>query len=219
MRTLVVAGIVCMGGETGMAATNLIPLPEPRAEGERSLESVIAERRSLRDYGASGLSQGEFGQLLWAAQGITSRQGLRSAPSAGALYPLEVFAVVGRVQGLDPGVYRYLPQQHALVLTRSGDLRLELARAALGQMWLAEAPVVAVLAADHARTARKYGTRAERYVALEAGHAGQNLLLQAQALGLGTVVVGAFDDHEVAGILGLDRGLVPLSLVPVGRAP
>lgn len=212
---LYLAAITACAPGSAMAA-ELIKLPAPSVQGERSLEATIAERRSVREYGRRALTLEELGQVLWAAQGITSESGLRSAPSAGALYPLEVFAVIGRVQGINSGVYRYAPQQHALAASGDGDRRKALARAAFGQMWLADAPAVIVLTGEPARTARKYGSRAERYVAMEAGHAGQNILLQANALGLGAVVVGAFSDREVLEILDFPPSSIPLSLIPVG---
>jgi SagB-type dehydrogenase family enzyme len=200
---------------TLQAAT--IRLPEPRAASPTSIEEALRRRRSLREFGRAGLTLAEVAQLLWAAQGRTSADGRRTAPSAGALYPLEVLLVVGRVDGLAPGVYRYQPADHALEQTIQGDRREALAEAALGQDWAARAPVLLVVAAAHERTARKYGARADRYVAIEAGAAAQNVALQAVALGLGSVVVGAFDDAEVARLAGLAAGERPLAILPVGR--
>lgn len=205
------------GGCQVLNADHTIVLPEPRTRGERALEGLLAQRRSVRDFADTALGLAEAGQLLWAAQGITDPRGLRTAPSAGALYPLEVLLVAGRVDGVEPGVYRYLPASHALGAVAGSDRRAALAVAAAGQSWLADAPVVFVIAADYARTARKYGERAGRYVPLEAGHAGQNLLLQAQALGLAAVVVGAFGDAAVARVLELEEGLTPLALIAVGH--
>jgi SagB-type dehydrogenase family enzyme len=185
----------------------------------RSLEGLLNQRRSVRDFADLPLGLAEVGQLAWAAQGETHGDGLRTAPSAGALYPLELYVVAGAVDGLEPGVYRYRPQAHSLEATGEGDRRSALARAALGQSWLSEAAAVFVFAAVYERTAWKYGTRAERYVHMEVGHAGQNLFLQAEAQGLGTVVVGAFDDAEVARVVGLPPDQRPLSLMPVGKKP
>jgi len=170
----------------------------------------------MREYSAAPLPLAHAAQLAWAAQGVTDPRGLRAAPSAGALYPLELYLVAGEVEGLEAGVYRYMPARHALERSGGGDRRARLGRAALGQDWLAEAPAVFVIAAVYERTAVKYGSRAERYVDMEAGHAGQNLFLQAVALGLGTVVVGAFRDEEVAAVLELPAGVKPLGLMPVG---
>lgn len=187
-------------------------LPEPRLQGTLSLEEALSQRRSIRSFGVETLTMAELGQLLWAAQGFTTDSGLRTAPSAGALYPLEVYAVT------PDGVYHYLPQGHRLVPLVMEDVRPDLAAAALRQSSVAGAPAVIVIAAVYARTAKKYGqTRSERYVALEAGHAAQNVLLQAVALSLGAVPVGAFDDARVQGVLGLPADHQPLYLIPVGH--
>jgi SagB-type dehydrogenase family enzyme len=194
-----------------------VVLPEPSVAGSTSLEQLLAQRRSVRDFQSSALELAEIGQLLWAAQGITHLQGLRTAPSAGALYPLELFLVVGEVNHLSPGVYHYRPDGHQLQKVVADDQRKDLGRAAWSQDWIKEAAVVIVVTADYERTARKYAFRAKRYVHIEVGHAAQNLLLQAEALNLATVPVGAFRDDEVARILQLPDDLEPLMLVPVGR--
>lgn len=192
-------------------------LPEPSVTGSTSLEKLIAERRSIRDYQTTELELSEVGQLLWAAQGITNMQGLRAAPSAGALYPLELYVVTGLVEGLAQGVYHYDPGQHQLMKTSDGDLRDALTRAALSQSWIKNASAIIVFTTDYERTTRKYGERGKRYVHIEVGHAAQNLFLQSQSLGLATVVVGAFNDDEVARVLRLPAELRPLLLMPVGR--
>ena len=194
-----------------------VVLPEPSVAGTSSLEQLLAQLRSIRDFQSSALELAEIGQLLWAAQGITHSQGLRTAPSAGALYPLELYFVTGYVEGLTQGVYHYDPKNHQLDRTREGDLRDALTRAALSQGWMKSASAVMVFTADYARTARKYGKRAKRYVHIETGHAAQNLFLQAESLGLATVVVGAFNDDEVARVLRLPAELHPLLLMPLGR--
>lgn len=187
-------------------------LPQPRLQGSLSLEEALAQRRSIRSFTAQPLTLAELGQLLWAAQGLTSPSGLRTAPSAGALYPLEIYVVTAE------GVYRYRPQGHQIVLRVAGDVRPALAAAALGQSSVADAPAVIVIAAVYARTAQKYGqARSPRYVDLEAGHAGQNVLLQAVALGLGAVPIGAFHDERVQGTLDLPADEQPLYLIPVGH--
>ncbi|MFH0847642.1 MAG: SagB/ThcOx family dehydrogenase [Chloroflexota bacterium] len=195
----------------------MMKLPEPRYDSDFSLEKAIVERRSVRDYADQSLKLEEVSQLLWAAQGITSESGLRSAPSAGALYPLELYAVVGKVTGLDAGVYRYEPEGHQLAKVLSGDLRAALARAALGQDSVGDGTVSFVFTAVYGRTTGKYGERGERYVHMEAGHAAENLLLEAVALGLGAVPIGAFYDDEVAKLLNLGAEEVPLYIIPVGR--
>ena len=194
-----------------------VALPEPSVTGSTPLEQLLAQRRSIRDYQTTALELSEIGQLLWAAQGVTDLQGLRAAPSAGALYPLELYVVTGRIEGLAQGVYQYDPRQHQLMKTGDGDLRDALTRAALSQGWIKPASAVIVFTADYERTTRKYGKRGERYVHIEVGHAAQNLFLQSESLGLATVVVGAFNDDEVARVLRLPADLQPLLLMPVGR--
>lgn len=201
-------------GETAAA----VRLPAPRLTGTMSVEEAIAKRRTVRTFSAAPLTLAELSQLLWAAQGITDPDGQhRAAPSAGALYPLEVFAIVGNVGGLSAGVYRYAPRGHELQSVRSGDLRSELAEAAHRQSWVAKAPLVLVIAAVAERTSVKYGERATRYVPMEVGHAAENVCLQALALGLGAGLVGAFEDGTVARVTGLSPKEKPLYLVPVGR--
>jgi SagB-type dehydrogenase family enzyme len=198
----------------------LLLLPEQKTKGPLSLEEILASRRTRRDFQAKPLLLEEFAQLLWSAQGITGADGtLRSAPSGGALYPLDVYAVVGEasVQGLNAGVYRYLPSQHGLEQVASTDLRADMAQACLGQTWMAGAPVSLVLTAEYGRIERKYGARGRRYALIEVGHAGQNIFLQAEALGLGAGIVGAFDDAGLAKALHLPRAHEPLIVMPVGH--
>ena len=187
-------------------------LPAPRQTSDLSLEQAIQRRRSVRDFSDVALSNVELGQLLWAAQGITHRtKRFRAAPSAGALYPLEAYVVT------NTGVYHYEPQRHQLRQTMSTDVRKALFNAALRQEPVRDAPAVLVLAGVYERTAKKYRGRAERYVHMEAGHAAQNLLLQAVALGLASVPIGAFDDDEVRQALALPPAHRPLYLLPVGH--
>lgn len=216
---LVLAGCSQASPTPTPAATDgvRIPLPEPMLEGEVSLEETLAARRSIRDYTGDALHLEEVSQLLWAAQGITSDWGGRTAPSAGALYPLEVYLVAGEVEGLASGVYKYDPEEHELSVVREGDVREELARVALGQGPVREAAIDIVIAAVYERTVRKYGDRAERYVHMEAGHAGQNVYLQATALGLGTVTIGAFQDVRVQEVMGMADDEAPLYIIPVSR--
>jgi SagB-type dehydrogenase family enzyme len=196
-----------------------VKLPEAARDGRLSLEQTLARRRSVRSYAPAPLTLRDVSQLLWAAQGISEpRCGLRTAPSAGATYPLETLLVAGQVDGLAPGVYRYRPAGHELEKVLAGDARAALADAALGQEFVAAAPASVVFAAVFERTAQRYGARAGRYVPMEAGHAAQNLCLQAVALDLGTVVVGAFRDEQAAAALGLPADEKPLYIVPVGKA-
>lgn len=184
---------------------------EPARGGGPSLWGVVAARRSTRVFSSRPLAEAEVGQLLWAAQG--SIEGRRTAPSAGALYPLTVRAVDAR------GVWRYQPDAHALVLEAPRDVRAALAVAALGQDSVRAAPITFVVSGAIPITAKKYGPRAERFVTLEAGHAAQNLLLAVTALDLAAVPVGAFDDVAVRDILALPARETPLYLIPVGNQP
>ena len=187
-----------------------VPLPPPRTEGAVSLEACLARRRSVRSYTDKALSWEQVGQLLWATQGLTADWGGRTAPSAGALYPLEVYVATRE------GVYRYMPQGHWLVTVAPDDRRRTLQAASLNQSAVGSAPAVFVVTGVYARTAGKYGDRATRYVWLEAGHVTQNLLLQAVALELGGVPIGAFDDAGVQRALGLPADHEPLYVIPVG---
>ncbi len=180
--------------------------------GVVSLEEVLAARRSERDFTPEPLDLDDLSHLLWSAQGITEPDGNgRAAPSAGGTYPLELY-VVDHL-----GLYHYLPAGHSLEVLGEDDLRPALAEAALGQQHVADAPAVVVITAVFARTEERYGERAERYVYLEAGHAAQNVLLQAVALDLGAVPVGAFHDEDVRRLLGLPADHIPLYLIPVGH--
>lgn len=190
-----------------------IALPPPQRSGHMSVEEALARRRSVREFTDKPLSDREISQLVWAAQGITHAEGLRTAPSAGALYPLELY--VANTKGL----YRYDPRRHELQRRSSRDFRLALYQAALEQEVVREAPAVFVITAVYSRTARKYGdARTPRYVHMEAGHAAQNLLLEAVALGLVAVPVGAFDDAQVQKVLGLPAEEQSLYLIPAGHA-
>jgi len=181
------------------------------------MEEALVERRSVRDYSTELLSLDEVSQLLWAAQGVTAEWGGRTAPSAGALYPLEVYLVVGRVENLTEGIYKYIPKGHELVKVKDGDVRQQLAVAALGQTCVKDGAVNIVITAVYERTTGKYGERGVRYVHMEAGHAAQNIYLQATALNLGMVTVGAFQDDQVSDILGISQNESPLYVIPVGR--
>jgi SagB-type dehydrogenase family enzyme len=189
----------------------IIHLPQANVKGAMSLEESIAKRRSIREFASKLLTIEQIGQLLWATQGITEkRMGLRAAPSAGALYPLETYVV------LPAGIYHYNPERHELKRVIEGDRRLELQKAALDQEAIGSAPAVIVIAAVYERTSKKYEDRASRYVHIEAGHACQNLLLQATAQNLAGVPIGAFNDKRVADIVKMAKNESPLYLVPVG---
>ena len=199
---------------------NQIYLPSPSQKGIMSLEEAIARRRSVRDFTPQPISRSQLSQILWSAQGISDTSGkYRTVPSAGATYPLEIFVVCGTncVEGIGDGVYHYNIDSHSLTLHHKGDVRFDLATAALDEESIYEAPLDIVICAEYERTLRRYGRRGERYVHIEVGHAGQNIYLQATALGLGTVAIGAFDDEEVREVLRLDKQYKPLYIMPVGR--
>ena len=211
------AAVGCLLFSPALDAADAVKLPEPRRDSDVSLEECLASRRSVRGYRDEALSLAEVSQLLWAAQGITGSGGKRTAPSAGALYPLETYLIAGRVKGLAPGVYKYRPDRGELTLVAAGDKRAELAAAALGQRSVSSGAVTIALSAIYGRTTGKYKQRGIQYVHIEAGHAGQNVCLQATALGLGTVTIGAFRDAEVKRIVKMAGEEVPLYLLPIGR--
>lgn len=197
-------------------APQVVALPPPALTGAHDLARLLRHRRSVREFAPTPLQLAQIGQLLWAAQGITSASGQRAAPSAGALYPIELYIIAGEVEGLAAGIYHYDPPGHRLTLIERGDRRRAVAAAATQQLWLAAAPTIIVFGAVHARTGSKYGHRADRFVSIEVGHAAENLFLQAVDLGLGTADVGAFDDAEMLRVLQLPRDVAPLLLMPVG---
>jgi SagB-type dehydrogenase family enzyme len=228
MLALVLVSLLTLGCTSGVPEPSrtpvtppqypIIKLPEPRLRGEMSLEEALLERRSVRDYAPGPLRLAEVSQLLWAAQGVTAEWGGRTAPSAGALYPLETYLVAGNVENLSPGVYKYNPTGHELIKVSDRDVREELAVAAVNQTCVKEGAISIVIAAVYERTTAKYGDRGVMYVHMEAGHAAQNIYLQATALGLGVVAVGAFYDDQVKDIIGLSENEAPLYIIPVGRA-
>ena len=195
-------------------------LPPPAQQGSISLEEAIVQRKSTRDFAHEPLSPSHLSQILWSAQGINDTSGgRRTIPSAGATYPLEIFIACGRdsIKEIAEGIYHYDISNHSLHLYHRGDVRLELARAAFNQEFIHEASVDVVICAVYKRTAMRYGSRGERYVHMEVGHAGQNVYLQATALGLSTVAIGAFQDEQVRAVLRLDKQYRPLYIMPVGR--
>jgi len=201
----------------GAHLENGIKLPEPRYDGRISVEHALANRRSVRRFSTNSLTLSEFSQLLWSAQGISSPKGYRTAPSAGALYPLELYALAGKVQDLPAGIYKYITGAHALLPIVAGDRRNNICRAALQQDSVAAAPAVFLFCAVNERVTRTYGDRGIRYIFMEIGHAAQNVCLQAIALGLETVVIGAFRDNDVKRIAHLGEDERPAYIVPIGR--
>lgn len=191
-------------------------LPEPILKGEMTVEETMLKRRSIRNYLDKDLTLEQLSQLLWAAQGITSEWGGRTAPSAGATYPLEIYVLVRRVEGLEKGIYHYNPGDHSLNSIKYGDYSDDLTREGVSQEWIGEGSINIIMTADFSRTTSTYGERGIRYVYLEAGHSAQNIYLQTTALNLGCVVVGAFNDEGVRNVLSLPEEHKPIYLIPVG---
>lgn len=217
LGSVLLAAVAC-GPAPAQELGRPVALPPPLLQGAMPVEQALLQRRSKREFAAEPLALQDVAQVLWAAQGVTDPRGWRTAPSAGALAPLEVYLVAGSVSGLLPGAYRYRPQAHTLLPVRAGELRPELAAAALGQGAIRDAPAVLAIAAAVQRTQARYGGRAERFVHLEAGHAAQNVYLQCTARGLATVFIGSFDDARLRAALGLPAEQAPLGLMPFGRA-
>ena len=214
LGSFLVLYVVCIMGcaeAENMEEKNILILPKPKTHGEISLEESINKRRSVRSYKSQSLEMEQISQLLWSAQGITDkRSGFRAAPSAGATYPLETYLVNS------DGVFQYLVDDHSLKKIKAGDVRGALTEAAWGQRFIQQAPISIVICAIRKRTTARYGERGNRYIDIEVGHAAENLHLQAVALGLSSVPVGAFTDGEVGRILGLPRGTDPIYIIPVG---
>ena len=201
-------------------------LPAPTFEGRMTVEESILKRRSHRNFRKSSVTADQLSQILWAAYGITKpdtsriafRGGLRAAPSAGATYPLEVYVVAGNVDQVEPGVYRYVSNRHLLEQVFAGDIRKDLAEAALNQEMISDAPFSLIYSAIFERTTQRYGDRGRlRYVPMDLGHSAQNVYLQAESLGLGTCAVGAFNDEEVTGVMQLPDEEEVLYIMPVGK--
>lgn len=200
-------------------------LPSPKTDGNMSVERALADRRSRRNFVDKAVSAENLSQILWASYGVTKPQtgrpaqrgGFRTAPSAGALYPFEIYVLVGNVDGIEKGVYKYISEEHKIIRTITADLREELSTAALGQLQVKTAPMVIFYSAVFDRMTIKYGDRGrERYVCMDLGHSAQNIYLQAEALNLGTCAIGSFSDDEVVRILQLPENEEPLYIMPVG---
>lgn len=228
-RQLLASTFVCLGLLLSGVAKNIektlametnqetIELPSPRKDSDFSVERALQERRTVRQLREDPITLSQLSQLLWAVQGITDHRGFRTAPSAGALYPLEIYVMVGHVDGLSAGLYRYRPKGHTLLAIADDDRRNQIADAAWDQDWMARSSVLIAFCSVDSRTTGKYGRRGVRYIHIEVGHAAQNVLLQAQALGLSAGVVGAFDDDAVRVILDLSEGERALYFIPIGK--
>jgi SagB-type dehydrogenase family enzyme len=211
------AGVPGGGARAQAAPGPGIKLPAVPHQGSMSLEAALWARHSTRSLTRDSLSLADVGRLLWAAQGVNRPDGHRTAPSAGATYPLELYVVAARVQGLAAGVYHYVPQGHQLETVATGDRLQALVDTATHQAWQADAAVVVVYAGAYERAARRFRERAERYVPMDVGFAAQNVYLEAAALGLGTTFAGSFQDSTLAALLGLPAGQRPLGVMPIGH--
>jgi SagB-type dehydrogenase family enzyme len=214
-QNVIVTIIIGVGLLPGMGEGVNMKLPKPRYKSAMSVEEAILKRRSIRFYQDEALTLEEVSQLLWAAQGQTADWGGRTVPSAGATYPLEIYLVVGNVKGLEHGIYHYISDKHELEKLSNKDVREEIAAAAWRQEFIEKAPIDIIIAANYERTTKQYSRRGIRYVDSEVGHCGQNIYLQCEALGLGTVAIGAFQDGLVINILGIKEE--PVYIMPVGK--
>ena len=201
-------------------------LPSPITDGAVSVESAMAKRRSQRNYIDKSISAEQLSQILWAAYGVTEltpdrpsvKGGFRTAPSAGALYPFEIYAIVSKVNGIEAGAYRYDPIEHKIIRTIDKDIREEFSAAAVGSVFIKDAPVILFYSAIFSRMTVKYGDRGrERYVCMDLGHSAQNVYLQAEALNLGTCAIGAFSDNRISRLMQLAEDEEPLYIMPVGH--
>ncbi len=211
---LIITGLI-IGSVVNSENSDKIILPKPKTIGKTSVEEALNNRRTVRSFSNQEISIEELGQLLWAGQGITSDNGKRTAPSAGALYPLEIYVVAGNVKGLVPAVYKYNPKDHSIKKALTGDKRRGLADAALSQEQIITASVDIIITAVYERTSKKYGRRTERYVHIEVGHVAQNILLQAESLKLVSCPVGAYNDEKVKKYLEIEEE--PLYILTIGR--
>ncbi len=204
----------------------MIELPVPSLDGGVSVEDAINKRRSVREFTAQPLSMADLSQCVWSAQGTTGNDGKKVAPSAGAVYPVTLYVVVGVIENLSAGLYRYEPNRHTLEAIRAGELRAQLRDAALEeQPWIGQAASILVIAADIAKTSSTFqqqppaGERGFRYVYMEVGAIAENVYLQGQTIGVGVVFIGGFDDQKVTDVLKLPSPYTPVGLVCLGRTP
>ena len=214
-RSMAIFGIILFvlfpAVEVRCDAMKNIELPKPKTKGALSVEEAIQKRRSVRSYAKKDISMEQLSQLLWSCQGITEpRGGYRAAPSAGALYPLEIYVAKS------DGLFHYIPEGHRLEALSGKDVRRELSDAAYGQDYVGDAAVDIIICAVYERVTGKYGARGRMYTDIEVGHAAENVALQAVALGLDSVPIGAFTDSEVSGVLRLPADVKPVYILPVG---
>ncbi|MBA4251795.1 MAG: nitroreductase [Chlorobiaceae bacterium] len=200
-----------------LPSSEKVKLPEPNLKSNISIEETLLNRRSVRGFSDFPMTLKQVSQLLWAGQGITNPRGFRTAPSAGATFPLELYVVINNVDGVGKGVYKYNPKENEIIKVRDGDMLAELTESALQQTWVKEAAIIIVIAADYERTTGRYGERGIRYVHMEVGHVAQNISLQGVALNLSMTVIGAFRDAEIKKILNMPENENPLYIIPIGN--
>lgn len=202
-----------------MGSKSFAQLPEIQITGKELL-SCLNQRRSQRSFTSKQLTLHQLSLILWSANGKNAKENSlsRVIPSAGALYPLEIYLSTGKsaVEGLPEGLYHYKWQENGLERLKEGDFRARIAEACLNQEFIQEAPVSLIICAEYSRTTSWYGKRGERYVLMESGSSSQNISLICEFLGLGTVLIGAFNDAELKTVLGLPTGFDPLLVMPVG---
>ena len=198
------------------AISRRISLPVIIPQDGMSVDSVLTMRRSVRDFSCGPVSLSDVARLLWAGQGITHEDGYRTAPSAGGLYPIDLYLFARNIEGLQTGVYRYMPEIHGLEAISQDDIHRDLASAALDQEWVRDASVSIIVTGAPERTFIKYGERAWRYVLIESGCVVQNILLQSTNLHLASVVVGAFYDDLIRPLIGIPSTIHPIAIISVG---
>ncbi len=204
-------------GASGASLGECGELPEPRTDGDVSIEETLLKRRSIRSYSSKAMTLEEVSQLLWAAQGVTNSKGYRTAPSAMAAFPLETYLVVGDVENLDEGVYHYEPDGHKLTKVHDGDYRPQLTTSSVGRYFIEGGAIYILLTAIYSVVTLRAGSEGAKYVHMEVGHAAQNVYLQAVSLGLGTVVNGGISADSIRKILKLPGDVEPLYFMPVGK--
>ena len=201
---------------------SITSLPSPVLTGNISVEEAIQNRRSVRTFSNESITIGNLSQILWAAQGITDNQSsLRAAPSAGQVYPLEIYIIIGNngVSGLENGVYHYVPSNNTLEKLLNGDLRSDLSGIANGQPWVKQAPIDILITGNYLKMVDKYGDKdlSTRFVDLEAGHVGENIYLESESLGLVTVSLGSFNEKQLVQLLNIPNNETPIYIFPVGH--
>ena len=194
-----------------------IKLPDPQQSNCNAIEEALFKKRSIAKYKNVPITCSDLSQVLWASQGIAESKDPKKSPSTEALFPLEVYAIIANVIGIPAGIYQYRPHTNELVRIAAGDMRNEIAKAALGRKSVRTAPAVIVVSAVYVRTTSKLGEKGIRYAHMEAGHAAQNISLQAVALNLGSVMIGSFHESDLKKIMHMDDREQPMYIIPVGK--